>query len=129
MDLKEFVSETLISIITGVSDAQEKAKELGAFVNPSGLMRNIEKIANNTLWDNSNNNFAQPVTFDVAVTAEDTAKVGAKVKVIAGIFGAAADGETGNKNSLASRVQFVVPILLPGHDIEKPEARQGKGAQ
>ena len=126
MDLKEFVFETLISIIAGASDAQEKAKELGAFVNPSGLMRNTNNISNNAIWDNSNNNYAQPVSFDVAVTTEDTAKAGAKVKVIAGIFGAGGEAETGNKNSLASRVQFVVPILLLGHDIEKPEARQTK---
>jgi len=129
MDLQEFVSETLISIIAGVNDAQGKAKEHGAHINPSGLMRNTSNISDNAVWDNSNNNYAQPVTFDVAVTAEDTAKAGAKVKVIAGIFGAGADTETGNKNSLASRVQFVIPILLPAHDVDKPEARENRSSQ
>ena len=73
MDLKEFVSETLLSIITGVADAQKKAKDLGAFVNPGGLMRNINNVSDNAIWDNTTNNYAQQVSFDVAVTAEDTA--------------------------------------------------------
>lgn len=123
MDLKDFVSETLLSIVTGVTEAQAKAQELGAHVNPSGLTRNAAKVADNAVWDNSNNNYAQLVTFDVAVTAEDTAKAGAKVKVIAGIFGAGADAETATKSSLASRVQFSIPILLPAHDVANPDAR------
>lgn len=123
MDLKDFVSETIVSIISGVSEAQTKAAELGAHVNPSGLTRNKTAVENNSIWDNSGNNFAQPISFDIAVTAEDTEKGGAKVKVIAGIFGAGADAETGNKSSLASRVQFTVPILLPGHKVENPKAR------
>ncbi len=128
MDLKDFVSETLVSIISGVANAQEKAKELGANVNPSGLMRNASNVSSNAIWDNSNNNYAQSVNFDVAVTAEDTAKSGAKVKVIAGIFGANANTESGNKSSLASRVRFSVPVLLPPQDIEKPEAGRSKAA-
>lgn len=123
MDLKDFISETLLSIISGVTDAQAKARELDAHVNPAGLSRNSTKVSDNAIWDNTNNNYARLVTFDVAVTAEDTAKAGAKVKVIAGIFGADAGAETGSKNSLASRVQFTVPILLPAHDINNPEAR------
>ena len=126
MELKEFISETLISIISGVSEAQKEATKLGAHVNPTGLMRNTSNIADNAIWDNSSNNYAQPVSFDIAVTVEDKAQVGAKIKVIAAIFGADAEAKQENKDSLASRVQFIVPILLPEHDIEKPEARQGK---
>ncbi len=123
MDLKEFVSETILSVISGVSDAQEKAKELGAHVNPGGLTRNVSNIADNAIWDNSTNNYAQPVTFDVAVTAEDTATGGAKVKVLSGILGGDIGGQKGNKNVVASRVQFVVPVLLPAQDIDNPNAR------
>ncbi len=123
MDLKEFVSETIISIISGVTEAQSKAKELGAHVNPGGLTRNTKNISNNAVWDNSTNNYAQPVSFDVAVTAEDTATGGAKVKVLSGILGGDFGGEKGNKNVVASRVQFSVPILLPAHELETPGAR------
>jgi hypothetical protein len=126
MDLKEFVSETLISIVSGVADAQKKVEELDAKVNPAGLRTNY-KSTDNAVWDHSNNNYAQIITFDVAVTAEDNAKAGAKVKVIAGLFGADVNAETGNKNSLVTRVKFSVPILLPPQDIKKPAAR-GQGS-
>jgi hypothetical protein len=124
MDLKDFVSETLLSIIQGVNDAQEKAKELGAHINPGGLMRSTSNISSNAIWDNTTNNYAQPVAFDVAITAEDSAKGGAKVKVLSGILGGDIGGEKGSKNVIASRVQFTVPLLLPAHNIEKPNARK-----
>ena len=124
MDLKDFVSETLLSIISGVTDAQKKAKEHGAHVNPAGLMRHTTKIADNAIWDNRTNVYAQPVSFDIAVTAEETAEGGAKIKVLTGIFGGDIGGEKGTKNAVVSRVQFVVPVLLPAQDIGDPKARQ-----
>ena len=126
MDLKDFVSETLTSILEGVATAQEKAKEVDAFVNPGGLMRNVSNTSDNSIWDNRTNNFAQQVNFDVAVTAEDSATGGAKVKVLSGILGGDVGGEKANKNSIASRVQFSVPILLPSHDVGDPKARYRK---
>lgn len=104
MDLKDFVSETLISIIAGVNDAQENAKEINAHVNPGGLTRHTKNIVDNSIWDNTTNNYAQIVSFDVAVTAEDSSNEGAKVKVLSGIIGGDIGGEKGNKNVIASRV-------------------------
>ena len=57
MDLKEFVSETLVSIVDGIKDAQQKSHDLGASVNPGGLMRNTQSIIANSIWDNRNNNY------------------------------------------------------------------------
>jgi len=126
MDLKEFVSETLVSIVDGIKDAQDKSGELGAAINPGGLMRNTTSVENNAVWDNRDNNYAQPVTFDIAITAEDSAHGGAKVKVLSGIFGGELGGEKGSKNVLASRVQFSVPVLFPTEKIDDPEARERK---
>lgn len=123
MDLKDFVSETLLSIITGVSDAQGKAKGHGALVNPAGLMRHTAKIADNAIWDNRTNVYAQPISFDIAITVGDTASSGGKIKVLAGILGGSVGGEEGSKNAVASRVQFVVPVLLPSQNVEDPMAR------
>jgi hypothetical protein len=39
MELKDFISETLISIIEGVTIAQGKAEARGAFVNPTMLRK------------------------------------------------------------------------------------------
>lgn len=124
MNLTDFVSETILSIITGVRDAQKKAAEHGAHVNPAGLMRHTTQIADNAIWDNRTNVYAQPVSFDIAITAEDTAQGGAKIKVLTGLLGGDIGGEKGSKNAVASRVQFVVPVLLPAQDIGDPNARK-----
>jgi hypothetical protein len=130
MNLTDFVSETILSIITGVRDAQEKAAEHGAHVNPAGLMRHTTQIADNAIWDNRTNVYAQPVSFDIAITAEDTAQGGAKIKVLTGLLGGDIGGEKGSKNAVASRVQFVVPVLLPAQDIGDPNARKsGRGRE
>lgn len=123
MDLKDFVSETLVSIVSGIKEAQVKSQPLGASVNPGGLMRKADAVSQNSTWDNRNNNFAQPVSFDVAITAEDTAQGGAKVKVLSGLFGADIGGEKGSKNILASRIQFTVPVLFPAEEINDPAAK------
>ena len=34
MDLKDFVSETIVQISQGLIEAQEKAKDLGTVINP-----------------------------------------------------------------------------------------------
>jgi hypothetical protein len=65
-------------------------------------------------------------SFDVAITAEDTATGGAKVKVLSGILGGDIGGEKGSKNSVASRIQFAIPVLLPSHDSGNPAAATPK---
>lgn len=126
MDLQDFVSETIVSIVSGIKDAQEKTKEQGASVNPGGLMRKTDAVSNNSTWDNRTNNFTQPVAFDIAITAEDSAKGGAKVKVLSGLLNGDLGGEKGSKNVLASRIQFTVPVLFPSENIDDPAAREVK---
>ena len=125
MNLKDFVSETIISIIAGVCDSQQKANEYNAHVNPAGLMRNTATTSTNAVWDNRTNVYAQPVSFDVAVTAEDSAQAGAKVKVLS-LIGGDVGGQMEKKNAVASRVQFVIPVLFPAQDIGDPEARRSR---
>ena len=68
--------------------------------------------------------FAQRnVNFDIAITAEDQAQGGAKIKVLSGLLGGDVGGEKSSKNSIASRIQFNVPILLPSINVEDDEAR------
>jgi hypothetical protein len=126
MDLKEFVSETLLSIIEAVTDSQKKAEELGAYINPAGLMRTTSNVTSNAVWDNSTNNYAQSISFDVAVTAEDKGSGGARIRVFSGILGGELGGVKESKNSLVSRVQFSVPVLFPGHNVNNPAARKSR---
>lgn len=113
MDLKDFVSKSLLSIVEGVAEAQAKAGDLGAQINPGGLMRNIAKVEDNSIWDKRTNNYARTVKFDVAVTAEDGTATNAKIGVLSGVFNLGAGGASENKNAVVSRLQFSVPVLFP----------------
>ena len=123
MELKDFVSETIKSIIEGVKEAQSTAEQNDALVNPGGLMRNTSNVSNNALWDNSTNVYAQPVSFDVAVTVEEKAGGKGSIKILGGILNAEAGGEGGVSSGIANRVQFIVPVMLPAQNTKNPSAR------
>ena len=90
MDLKTFLSDTLVSIVGGVSDANEKIGK------QQFVIYNVERNV---------------IEFDVAVTVEstDTGKGGGEIKVW-GIGQIGANGSTELKNSTISRVSFGVDI-------------------
>ncbi|MBX3657876.1 MAG: hypothetical protein KF740_05525 [Ramlibacter sp.] len=124
MELKNFISQALTSIVEGVVDAQKKTEKLGAHVNPGGLTRTTQHISNDALWDNTTNNFARLVNFDVAVTVEEGTKTNAKIGVVAGVLNLGAGGASENKELAVSRIQFSVPVLLPV--VQKEGARAPK---
>ncbi len=109
MELRDFVKEVLTQIVDGVRDAQQSNG--GAFVVPAG--DGGHKYAEHPRFASSARIKSTIVDFDVAITAEDSDKAGAKagVKVFSVQFGA--EGEIASKNSTVSRVQFAVPLLLP----------------
>ena len=113
MDLKDFVSKSLLSIVEGVAEAQSKSGALGAQINPGGLMRNVAKVEDNSIWDKRTNNYARTVKFDVAVTAEDGTATNAKIGVLSGVLNLGAAGASENKTAVVSRLQFSVPVLFP----------------
>jgi hypothetical protein len=113
MELKQFIAETLSSIVEGVVEAQKRSQGNGAFINPGGLMRTTSSIGENATWDNRTNNFARIVNFDVAVTIEEGTNTNAKIGVAAGLFNLGAGGKSENKEQATNRIQFSVPILLP----------------
>lgn len=114
MDLKEFVSESLIEIFEGAKDAQTKIKEIGGEVNPmptgdhSLLTKQGLFIAHE-----DNRKIGSYVEFDVAVTiTEDTGKK-AGIGIVAGIFGAGTSAQESKADTSLSRIKFKVPIVLP----------------
>ena len=115
IELKDFVAETLTQIIEGVKEAQEKAVEHGAMVNPnnvaiqpsSGRMEYAEGG-----WG-SHKRYPAIIEFDVAVTASQTDRVKGGVGVFATFFGASVQGETEEADSHVSRIKFTVPVFFP----------------
>lgn len=124
MELKNFISQALTSIVEGVIDAQQKTVAHGAFVNPGGLTRTTQSTSSDAIWDHTDNNIARLVSFDVAVTVEEGTKTNAKIGVVAGVLNLGAGGASENKELAVSRIQFSVPVLLPS--VVKEGARKSK---
>jgi|TARA_R110001606_G_C15358805_1_gene648292 hypothetical protein len=103
MELKDFISNSLVDIQEGVEDAIKRVDEKGTtgVVNPH--LVNVKTRAS----------LMQNVQFDIAVTASDKEGQGVKggIKVVGIAIGA--DGKTSSETSVVSRIQFNIPIIPP----------------
>lgn len=105
MELREFITQTLVEIQQGVQDAisqQDAIEGNNGLINPVFSMYGLpgkEQV--------------QKVEFDVAVTATDKASGGGKagIKVFSVEFGG--EGSKGSEHSVASRVKFTIPLVPP----------------
>ena len=101
MDIKEFVSDTLKQIIDGVVDAQEYAKNEEAVVAPY-------------------HNYQKNISFDVAVTVDESKQKESKAGITVWSIGAGVGGKTESSSSTISRIKFEIPVELP-QGSEAPE--------
>lgn len=108
MDLKEFVSSSLIQIVEGVLSARETIGSRAVLV-PALRWKSEQTL---TLDESIQ---AERVEFDVAVTveAETGGKADGRIKVLGIGIGAGLEASHLRQNSTASRVQFGLTIGLP----------------
>jgi hypothetical protein len=111
MELKEFVTTTLLAICEGVKDAQEKAGGSRAAINP---VASVWGKSDFLYADEDGRQFVQLIEFDVAVaTAEGTAtRAGAGVTVVP-FVSLGASGSSNQTTGTTSRIRFKVPLVLP----------------
>ncbi|WP_288323693.1 hypothetical protein [Xylanibacter rodentium] len=104
MELKDFVSKTIMGIIEGVRDAQILAREYDAFVNPAdtGVLSVSKTIM---AKDNDNITFLQRVDFSLSLMEYKSIDGGVGIKV------AKIGGE--QQNTIENKVSFSVPLVLP----------------
>lgn len=105
MELREFVSMSLLQIIDGVRDAQKAAVAGGdeVIVNP---LRYHGRILPGMVTE------TEVVEFDVALTVEGTTNKGGKISVWSVV---SASAGTSKKNTEVSRVKFSVRVALPNY--------------
>lgn len=104
MELKDFISKTLMDIIAGVKDAQILAKEYGASINPSntGILSVSKAIM---ARDNDNITFLQRVDFSLSL--QEYNSIDGKIGI--GIVKAGGEQQSATEN----KVSFSVPVALP----------------
>lgn len=116
MNLKEFVAESLVEIVAGISDAQSRIADTGAQISPEINKLFVKSKTGGTNmalgWD-KNGGLIQIVDFDVAVTAIEGTETKGGIGVVAGIFALGAQGKSEESSQSISRIKFKVPISLP----------------
>ena len=108
MELKDFVSETLVQIIEGVKDAQSKVVDTeGGSVNPEYSQtprpHTISRYGK----------IIQDVEFDVALSVSEGTESKGGIGVVAGVFALGSQGQSNAENASFSRIKFHVPMVLP----------------
>lgn len=106
MELREFITQTLVQIQLGVQDAIAQQTASGA----SGAINPVFPSS----WGTAvREEHVQKVEFDVAVTATDKSNGGGKagIKVFSIELGGEKSGSA--EHSIASRVKFAIPVVPP----------------
>ncbi|MCJ7714530.1 hypothetical protein MUO66_08765 [Candidatus Bathyarchaeota archaeon] len=114
MELKDFVSQSLLQIFEGVKEAQTKTNESNGSIAPGGYRISTKEIPNHpSVVGFIHSTPVISVDFDVSVTTQDLSKEKAGL----GIFVAAIamGGQIGSEslNNQLNRLRFSVPVMLP----------------
>lgn len=111
MELKDFVSESLTQIMSGVIEAQQTMNEnqWGGEISPQ-IKTNWEKTG---LVFSQSGMPVQSVEFDVAVTASKGTDTKGTIGIVVAAIGLGSQGETHKNDTNNSRIKFSVSITLP----------------
>lgn len=109
MELKDFIDNALTQIMEGVGSAQKKIDEFGGVINPQ--MHGGKQVQLGLLYTSEGS--ASIVKFDVALSVIEGTDTKAGISVLGGAVNLGASGQTTNENSVVSRLEFSVPIVLP----------------
>jgi hypothetical protein len=116
MELKQFVSQTLLQILEGVKSAQEQSGALGAEINPrlpDILVKDKSLDSRIISLGGTHQKTVFLIDFDVAITVTEgeDIKGGGAINVAAIKLGA--EGASTATNTQQSRIKFLIPITLP----------------
>lgn len=97
MKLENFVTETLVEIISGVKAAQEAADKLGAEINPY----------------RGSSDATQSIDFDVEVSTTSGTATKGRLGVFVGPIAAGTQGQSEAQAQSVGRIRFKVALTLP----------------
>jgi len=121
MELKQFVTETLIQISEGISDAQRKLKEAGS---EAIINTNMTTIEDGQLVTGGRRKPVEFVEFNVAILANESSATKAGIGLtVASLVTLDAGGASNMNQGRESRISFKVPISYPMHKY-KPSDEQ-----
>jgi hypothetical protein len=112
MELKDFISQALSQIVDGVKEAQEKASEQGAYINPTNIKD--RDTSSRHIFINDKSIDVNNIDFEVEVSTMDgNSKSGKAGIFVADIISVGAKNENQNTTMARNKLSFVVPVALP----------------
>lgn len=114
MELKDFISETIYQIATGVKESMKKCKDLDIIVNP-----NISIVSDNDAYipqDPSRHEICRrimPIEMDVSVAISKSSENSAGGKIGISVFGVGGSTKDTDNTMNTNRIKFTVPVSLP----------------
>jgi hypothetical protein len=114
MDLKDFVSETLVQIADGIEQAQ---KQLAEKKSQAIINTNTTSDGSGRLVTGGVRKPVEIVEFDVAILANEgtETKAGFGLAVVS-LLNIEAGGKSNKSNGSESRIKFKVPMVFPMHE-------------
>ena len=131
MELREFVKVALRDIVGAVREAREESMAAGE---PALISPRVDHVSGGhsvsvALVDGGGTGFL--VEFDLAVTAVETAAMGAGVSagisVLPFTAKGKADGSTSNQQTNTQRIKFAVPVRYPQTQKSDPRTESSSG--
>lgn len=117
MELKEYVTQTLVQICQGVSDAMSECSQLGAIVNPSSYV-DVEGSS----YIPKEGSFSrigrrvQIIEIGAALTASEESSHGRGLGLSVSFFKGEAGKDSSSKVVNNNYVHFSVPVAMPATD-------------
>ena len=116
MNLQEFITQALVQIAKGVSDADRQLADVGAIVNPRHVQGAHADKSNIYGYVSEKTEYLRAVhtvEFDVAVTATEGKETKGGIGIVVGFVGLGSQGRSEESNASISRIKFHIPIALP----------------
>ncbi|MFH1945555.1 MAG: hypothetical protein ABIK95_08020 [Acidobacteriota bacterium] len=110
-ELKEFVQETLFQIVSGVKQAQDKIKDVGGEICPTGL--HFTTIQEPRVIYKPGFGIVQNIEFDIAVNTYKENKMQGSGGIAINVINFGAGAHRKKSKEEINKVKFSVPVLLP----------------
>ena len=113
MELDQFISKSLKSIIKGINESQEFAKENGARINPHIESFDQSKMLTTYYEKEDGARAITKIEFDIAVSASSSQEIGGSGGI--NVYSLKLGGKLSDleKNESISRIQFSLNVVLP----------------
>jgi hypothetical protein len=113
MKLEEFITGSLNSIIKGIKDSKEFAKENGAAINPTLGDWDINKMMTTYKGKSEGIHAINTIDFDIAITTSNTSEAGGEAGINVYTLKLGGKKSDTDKNENVSRIKFGLNVVLP----------------